>query len=106
MRSSMPAPGDQPLLRARGLTAVAYLLEQAGGYATAEHYCEEGLAIARAAEDDYLIADRGRKPVHRIAHPSRTAGDEGEHRLRADRPGHDGQPGGDEPFRTTARHGR
>jgi predicted ATPase/class 3 adenylate cyclase len=53
----LPAPGDQPLLRARGLTAVAYLLEQAGGYATAEHYCEEGLAIARAAEDDYLIAD-------------------------------------------------
>ena len=53
----LPAPGEQPLLRARGLTAVAYLLEQTGGYATAEEYCEEGLAIARAAGDDYLIAD-------------------------------------------------
>jgi len=53
----LPAPPEQPLLRARGLTAVAYLLEQTGGYATAEQYCAEGLAIARAAGDDYLIAD-------------------------------------------------
>jgi predicted ATPase/class 3 adenylate cyclase len=53
----LPAPGEQPLLRARGLTAAAYLLEQSGGYPTAEEYCGEGLAIARAAGDDYLVAD-------------------------------------------------
>jgi predicted ATPase/class 3 adenylate cyclase len=53
----LPAQPEQALLRARGLAAAAYLLEQDGGYATAEEYCEEGLAIARAAGDDYLIAD-------------------------------------------------
>lgn len=53
----LPAPGEQVLLRARGLAAAAYLLEQTGGYAIAEEYCEEGLAIARAAGDDYVSAD-------------------------------------------------
>jgi predicted ATPase len=52
-----PTPGEQALLRARGLAAAAYLLEQTGGYAIAEEYCEEGLVIARAAGDDYLTAD-------------------------------------------------
>ncbi len=53
----LPAPGEQALLRARGLAAAAYLLEQTGGYAIAEEYCEEGLAIARAAGNDHLVAD-------------------------------------------------
>jgi tetratricopeptide (TPR) repeat protein len=53
----LPTPGEQALLRARGLAAAAYLLEQTGGYAIAEEYCEEGLVIARAAGDDYLTAD-------------------------------------------------
>jgi predicted ATPase/class 3 adenylate cyclase len=53
----LPTTGEQALLRARGLAAAAYLLEQTGGYAIAEEYCEEGLAIARAARDDYLTAD-------------------------------------------------
>jgi predicted ATPase/class 3 adenylate cyclase len=53
----LPTQQEQTLLRARGLAAAAYLLEQSGGYTTAEEYCEDGLAIARAAGDDYLIAD-------------------------------------------------
>jgi predicted ATPase/class 3 adenylate cyclase len=53
----LPARDELALLRARGLAAAAYLLEQAGAYATAEEYCTEGLAIARAAGDDYLTAD-------------------------------------------------
>ncbi len=52
----LPA-GEQALLRARGLAAAAYLLEQTGGYAIAEQYCAEGLAIARAAGNDHLVAD-------------------------------------------------
>src|SRR5580704_4557367 len=53
----LPAPEEQALLRARGLAAAAYLLEQTGAYAIAEEYCAEGLAIARDAGDDCLIAD-------------------------------------------------
>ena len=53
----LPAPREQALLRARGLAAAAYLLEQTGGYAIAEEYCADGLAIARAAGDDHLVAD-------------------------------------------------
>ena len=53
----LPAAQGATLLRARALAAAAYLLEQTGGYATAEEYCEEALAIARAAGDDYLVAD-------------------------------------------------
>jgi predicted ATPase/class 3 adenylate cyclase len=45
------------LLRARALAAAAYLLEQTGSYAIAGEYCDEALAIARAAGDDYLLAD-------------------------------------------------
>jgi predicted ATPase/class 3 adenylate cyclase len=44
------------LLRARALAAAARLLEQTGGYTTAGEYCEEALAIARAAGDEYLVA--------------------------------------------------
>jgi predicted ATPase len=53
----LPAPTEQALLRARGLAAAAYLLEQSAGYTTAEQFCAEGLAIAQAAGDDYLLAD-------------------------------------------------
>jgi DNA-binding CsgD family transcriptional regulator len=45
------------LLRARALGVAANLVERAGGYAIAERYCEEALTIARAAGDDYLVAD-------------------------------------------------
>ena len=45
------------LARARALAAEAYLLEQVGGYQAAELSTAEALAIARAAGDDYLVAD-------------------------------------------------
>ena len=53
----VPAAQEATLPRARALAAAAHLLEQTGGYATAEDYCQEALAIARAAGDDYLVAD-------------------------------------------------
>jgi predicted ATPase/DNA-binding CsgD family transcriptional regulator len=53
----LPAPGTAMLTRARALAAAANLADRAGSYATAADYCEEGLAIARAAGDDYLAAD-------------------------------------------------
>jgi predicted ATPase/class 3 adenylate cyclase len=53
----LPAPEEQALLRARGLAAAAYLLEQTGSYAIAEEYCTEGLVIARTAADGRLVAD-------------------------------------------------
>ena len=52
-----PAAQEATLLRARALACTAYLLEQTGGYAIAEQCCDEALAIARAAGDDYLVAD-------------------------------------------------
>jgi predicted ATPase len=52
-----PAARAATLPRARALACAAYLVEQAGGYATAGEYCQEALVIARAAEDEYLIAD-------------------------------------------------
>src|SRR5262249_27416058 len=53
----LPTQQEQALLRARGLAGAACLREQTGEHPTAEEYCEEGLAIAWAAGDDYLIAD-------------------------------------------------
>ena len=53
----MPAAQEATLPRARALAAAVHLLQQTGGYATAEDYCQEALAIARAAGDDYLVAD-------------------------------------------------
>src|SRR5262249_25449272 len=53
----LPASGAAMLTRARALAAAANLADRAGSYATAGDYCEEGLAIARAAGDDYLVAD-------------------------------------------------
>jgi len=51
-----PAARGATLPRARALAAAARLLQQTGGYAIAGDYCEEALAIARAAGDDYLVA--------------------------------------------------
>jgi predicted ATPase/class 3 adenylate cyclase len=50
------AQGATPL-RARALACTVSLLEQTGGYSIAGEYCEEALAIARSAGDDYLVAD-------------------------------------------------
>jgi ATP/maltotriose-dependent transcriptional regulator MalT len=52
-----PAPRAATLTRARALAAAANLVERAGGYATAEKYCQEALAIAAPADDDHLVAD-------------------------------------------------
>ena len=53
----MPAAQGTTLPRARALAAAANLLQQTGGYAIAEDYYQEALAIARAAGDEYLVAD-------------------------------------------------
>jgi predicted ATPase/class 3 adenylate cyclase/DNA-binding CsgD family transcriptional regulator len=52
-----PTARGTTLVRARALAAAAALLERTGGFAIAEDYCVEGLAIAQAAGDDYLVAD-------------------------------------------------
>src|SRR5215469_16132934 len=52
-----PAAQGATLLRAQALVAAAHLLETTGGYAIAGDYCEEALAIARAAGDDHLAAE-------------------------------------------------
>ncbi len=52
-----PAGREATLPRARALATVARLLEKTGGYAIAWEYCEEALAIARTAGDEYLVAD-------------------------------------------------
>ena len=53
----LPAAQAPTLPRARALATAAYLMEQTGGYAAAEAYCDQALAIARPAGDDYLVAD-------------------------------------------------
>jgi len=53
----VPAAQGATLPRARALAAAARLLQQTGGYAIAGDYCQEALAIARAAGDDHLVAD-------------------------------------------------
>jgi predicted ATPase/class 3 adenylate cyclase len=53
----LPTAQQKTLLRAQALACTAYLLEQTGGYAIAEEYCQEALAIAQATGDDYLAAD-------------------------------------------------
>jgi predicted ATPase/DNA-binding CsgD family transcriptional regulator len=59
LRALLDAPAAQgvTLPRARALAAAARLLQQTGGYAIAEDYCQEALAIARATGDDYLVAE-------------------------------------------------
>jgi non-specific serine/threonine protein kinase len=53
----IPAAHGTTLLRARAQAAAADLVETTGGYEIAGDYCEEALAIARAAGDEYLMAD-------------------------------------------------
>ena len=59
LRALLDAPAAQgaTLLRARALAVAAGLLQQTEGYVIAEGYCQEALAIARAADDDNLVAD-------------------------------------------------
>jgi predicted ATPase/DNA-binding CsgD family transcriptional regulator len=59
LRALLDLPGAQgtTLTRARALAAAATLAERAGSYAIAEDYCQEALAIAAPAGDDYLVAD-------------------------------------------------
>ena len=52
-----PTAQEATLPRARALATAAHLLQQTGGYSIAGDYCEEALAIARAAGDDYLVAE-------------------------------------------------
>jgi predicted ATPase/DNA-binding CsgD family transcriptional regulator len=52
-----PAARGTSLSRALALAAAARLLIETDGYAIADDYCQEALAIARAAGDDYLVAD-------------------------------------------------
>jgi predicted ATPase/DNA-binding CsgD family transcriptional regulator len=52
-----PVAREARLSRARALAAAANLFMQTGGYAIAEDYCEEALAIARAADDERLVAE-------------------------------------------------
>ncbi len=53
----VPAAQGTTLPRGRALAAAAHLLGQISSHAIAADYCQEALAIARAAGDDYLIAD-------------------------------------------------
>ncbi len=52
-----PAAQEPTLPRARALAAAANLLQQMGSYAIAGDYCQEALAIARAAGDSYLVGE-------------------------------------------------
>ena len=54
-----PAGREATLPRARAwaLATAARLLEKTGGYVMAWEYCGEALAIAQAADDEYLVAD-------------------------------------------------
>jgi predicted ATPase/class 3 adenylate cyclase/DNA-binding CsgD family transcriptional regulator len=59
LRTLLEAPAAQgaTLPRARALAAAANLLQQMGGYAIAGDYCQEALAIARAAGDNHLVGE-------------------------------------------------
>ncbi len=59
LRVLLDAPAAQVATkpRARALAAAADLLQQVGSYAIAEEYCQEALAVARAAEDNYLVGE-------------------------------------------------
>jgi predicted ATPase/DNA-binding CsgD family transcriptional regulator len=53
----IPAAQEATLPRARALATAAHLLQHTGDYAIAGDYCKEALAIARAADDDCLVAE-------------------------------------------------
>jgi len=59
LRALLDAPAAQgpTLPRARALAAAANLLQQIGSYAIAGDYCQEALAIARAAGDSHLVGE-------------------------------------------------
>ncbi len=59
LRALLDAPAAQKptLPRAQALATAAHVLETTSGFATAEDYCQEALAIARAAGDENLAAD-------------------------------------------------
>jgi predicted ATPase/DNA-binding CsgD family transcriptional regulator len=60
LRALLDAPAAQgtTLARARALTVAARLLEHTDdGYAIAASYCEEAVGIARAAGNEYLVAE-------------------------------------------------
>ena len=59
LRALLDAPAAQAatLPRARALAAAANLLQQTSNYAIAEHYYQEALTIAQAADDEHLVAD-------------------------------------------------
>jgi DNA-binding CsgD family transcriptional regulator/tetratricopeptide (TPR) repeat protein len=59
LRALLDTPAAQvaTLLRARALAAAGHLLQLTGGYAIAEDYCQEALAIAYAAGDECLVAE-------------------------------------------------
>jgi predicted ATPase/DNA-binding CsgD family transcriptional regulator len=59
LRALLDAPTARgaTLPRTRALAAAAHLLMQTSSYAIAAAYCQEALAIARAAGDEHLIAD-------------------------------------------------
>jgi ATP/maltotriose-dependent transcriptional regulator MalT len=53
----LPAAQQATLPRARALAAACHLFQLTGGYAIAEDYCQEALAIADTAGDEYLVAE-------------------------------------------------
>ncbi len=59
LRSLLDVPVAQraTLPRARAMAAAANLLQQTGQYAIAQDYCQQALAIARAARDDRLLSE-------------------------------------------------
>jgi non-specific serine/threonine protein kinase len=59
LRALLDVPGAQAatLPRAQALAVAAFLLLNAGDYAAAGKCCEEGLATARAAGDERVVAD-------------------------------------------------
>jgi predicted ATPase/DNA-binding CsgD family transcriptional regulator len=52
-----PAAQQATLPRSRALAVAANLVQQTGGHAIAGDYCEEALAIARAAGDEDLVGE-------------------------------------------------
>ena len=59
LQALLDAPAAQvaTLPRAQALAAAANLFQQVGSYAIAEDYCQEALAFARGAENNYLVGE-------------------------------------------------
>jgi predicted ATPase len=123
LRGLFDAPGAQgpTLVRARALAAAATLAERAGSYAAAEDYCQEALAIAAPAGEDYLVADVLHRRAWILLHQGKPVdalplieqgqdlahGGEAAHRLCADWLGHSQpRPGRSGLVGPAARRGR